>query len=168
MQRLSGANTSVRSLIVSQTGMGKSMYMRMTALCLARRELEADGRIGALSRDAGLPDDMYVLYVPAYMFSYCYQKPEYRAWTDDFVKLYFNCMLRLAPAINFDRHEVRDSRITPEAAGYALDHRLLRYILLIPLTRSFPVRCGRPTSRRCGRSERPIAASPRQSAPTFS
>ena len=131
MKRLSNANTSVRSLIVSQTGMGKSMYMRMTALCLARESLETDDRINALSKDVNLPNDMYVIYIPAYMFSYCYQKQEYKAWTDDFVKLFFNCMFRLSRAINFDKHETRDSRIAPEAPGYILDDQLLRYISVL-------------------------------------
>lgn len=131
MKRLSNANMSVRSLIVSQTGMGKSMYMRMTALCLARESLETDDRITALSNDVDLPNDMYVIYIPAYMFSYCYQKPEYKAWTDDFVKLYFNCMFRLSRAIDFDKHEARDSRIAPETSGYTLDDQLLRYISVL-------------------------------------
>ncbi|MCB6991976.1 hypothetical protein LI177_00435 [bacterium 210820-DFI.6.37] len=131
MKRLSNTNTSVRSLIVSQTGMGKSMYMRMTALCLARELLETDDRITALSNDVDLPNDMYVIYIPAYMFSYCYQKQEYKAWTDDFVKLYFNCMFRLSCAINFDKHETRDSRITPETPGYTLDEQLLKYISVL-------------------------------------
>lgn len=134
MKKLSNANTSVRSLIVSQTGMGKSMYMRMTALCLARESLETDDRINALSNDVNLPNDMYVIYIPAYMFSYCYQKQEYKAWTDDFVKLYFNCMFRLSSAINFDKHETRDSRLDTDEPMYALDDKLFEYISALART----------------------------------
>ena len=47
------------------------------------------------------------------------------------MKLYFNCMFRLSRAIDFDKHETRDSRIAPEASGYTLDDQLLRYISVL-------------------------------------
>lgn len=128
LKKLSEANTSVRSLIVSQTGMGKSMYMRMAALCLSRSLLKPDERIESLSQDIHIPSDMYVIYIPAYMFSYCYQSNDYKVWTNDFIALYFNSMFRLSNAIDFDKHELRDTRVKSGGADYEITDQLMRYI----------------------------------------
>lgn len=121
---ISKATTSIRSLIVAQTGMGKSMYVRMSSLCFCRELLDNDLQIEHLSAANELTNNIYVIYIPAYMFSYCYQNQEYRSWTDDFAKLYFNCMFRLSMAINFDKHDKRQIRIDSECANYIIDDEL--------------------------------------------
>ena len=131
LKKLSKANTSVRSLIVSQTGMGKSMYMRMAALCLSRALLQPDERIESLSRDISLPSNMYVIYIPAYMFSYCYQNNDYKDWTSDFITLYFNSMFRLSSAIDFDKHEIRDTRVNAGCSTFEITDQLTQYIAVL-------------------------------------
>ena len=124
MRIISEAETSTRSLIVAQTGMGKSMFMRMSSLCFCRKLLDYNLQIEQLSAETRLPSDMHVIYFPAYMFSYCYQTPEYKSWTGNLIELYFNCMFRLSMTINFDKHEKRRIRVDSECAKYKSDSAL--------------------------------------------
>ena len=96
------------------------MYMRMAALCLSRALLQPDERIESLSQDISLPSNMYVIYIPAYMFSYCYQNNDYKDWTSDFITLYFNSMFRLSSAIDFDKHEIRDTRVNAGCSTFEI------------------------------------------------
>lgn len=126
--KLSTANSSLRQLIVARTGMGKSMYIRMAALCMCRELLEHNEKNALLMEKMTAPTDKYVIYIPAYMFSYCFQKTEYKLWTEDFITLYFNCMFRLSSTINFDKREFREKRVDFGFSGNEITPSLLQYI----------------------------------------
>ncbi len=126
--KLHDTDTSIKNLIVSQTGMGKSMYMRMISICLGRKWLDKNQIIEELSETLQIPNDIYAIYIPAYMFSYCFQNEEFKAWTSDFVELYFNCMFQLSASINFDKHEDREKKIVSSNDNYCVTEPLLKYI----------------------------------------
>lgn len=128
IQRMARAKNSTRQLILGRTGMGKSMYIRMASLCIGRHLLNQNDKIDELAKKMETPDNIYVIYVPAYMFSYCFKKTEYRSWTDDFITLYFNCIFTLSGSINFDKRELRNPRICPECLGYEITKELIQYI----------------------------------------
>lgn len=112
---LRDARKSIRCMIEAKTGMGKSVLMQMATVCMLHsRSGEEDGdpaRQNPVRTLLDAPDDLYVISVPARMFSFCYGNPRYKAWTDDFLSLFFNCMWRLC-GINFfkkDEEGVEDS-----------------------------------------------------------
>ena len=97
---LSGASNSKRLMVVAKTGMGKSAFLQMVSLSMLYKKYgENEKSLDALQKIAGklkTPDDMFIISVPARMFSYCFVDDRYKAWTNDFVKLFFNCMWRLS------------------------------------------------------------------------
>lgn len=104
-------DVSTCTVIVSPTGMGKTMYMNMAARCFGQRYLAPSPEISGIAARMHAVDDMYMLYVPAYMFSFCYQdqSEELREWTKDLVELYLRAMLGLSNRTNFDQRLTRDA-----------------------------------------------------------
>ena len=128
VERLINANVSTRQLIVARTGMGKSMYARLASLSMCRRLLTEDTNIAALENKMPAPADKYVIYLPAHMFSYCYNKTAYQSWTADIVELYFNCMTKLGGTYNFDKRESREERVDFGISDFAFTEEIKAYI----------------------------------------
>lgn len=97
---------SRRCLIVGNTGQGKSLYIQLFIFCMLYRRYNPDNReedrkkVGAIRQKLQVTEDKYILSIPARMFSSCYLNERYKAWTEDFVTLYFNCMWQF-PNENF-------------------------------------------------------------------
>ena len=104
---LGQAATCQRELIVAKTGMGKTAYLKMLALCALYKKYDLSlpnaKSLAAFSRTLHIPDNTYLLYVPAQMFTYCYScaNGQYRSWTADLAKLFFNTLLNFSSNINF-------------------------------------------------------------------
>lgn len=128
MAKLAKADSGIKQLIVGRTGMGKSMYIRMAMLSMCRNLLECEDKIAVLAEKMPAPTDKYVIYIPAYMFSYCYSKEEYKAWTEDLIALYFQCMFRLSEVINFDKRKFRDERQNLGLTNCEISELLIGYI----------------------------------------
>lgn len=128
MAKLTNSNHGTKQLIVARTGMGKSMYIRMAALSMCRELLPNSEKIERLVEKVPAPTDKYVVYIPAYMFSYCFQKDEYKLWTEDFITLYFNCMFRLSGAIDFDKRELRKEYVEWGLDGCEISDKLLDFV----------------------------------------
>ncbi len=94
---ISKAARSKRCMIVGNTGRGKSMYLQLFVFCMLYNKYssEQNAKVQNIQRTMNVPDDMYVISVPARMFSACYLETRYKGWTEDFITLYFNCMWKL-------------------------------------------------------------------------
>lgn len=98
------ATKSSRLLIVAKTGLGKSAFLQMASLCMLSERFGTDEKNVAVQKIAeqiNAPKDMFVISVPARMFSFCYKDERYQEWTTDFVSLFFNCMWKLSEGFNF-------------------------------------------------------------------
>lgn len=132
------AQKSRRILIRAKTGLGKSSLLKMASVCMLDKVIggldDKDGSVDKISRELGVPEDNYVLFIPAKMFSFCYRNSKYKDWTDDFVTLFFNVMWKLYPSYNFfveqgnqnnsanDRDDLSETyNVTSELIDY-IDH----------------------------------------------
>lgn len=101
------ANKSRRELVMAKTGMGKTAYLKMLALCILQKKYQAkisnSQALAAFSKKLATPDDAYIIYIPAQMFTFCYSYAdgEYREWTKNLAKLYFNSLLKFSSTLNF-------------------------------------------------------------------
>lgn len=128
IDRLKEADVSIRQILIASTGMGKSMYAQMSSLSMCRKILTEKTDISLLEQKMPAPTDKYVIYLPAHLFSYCYNKAEYRQWTRDIVELYFNGMISLSSAYNFDKRESRKNRVDYGLSGISVTDGLLEYV----------------------------------------
>jgi hypothetical protein len=107
---LRDAKKSKRLLVMARTGLGKSAYIQMSSLCMLHSskcvETDRSTAILNLAKELNVPEDMYIISVPAKMFSACYKEDRYRDWTNDFVTLFFNCMWTLSNGNNFFSNQV--------------------------------------------------------------
>lgn len=102
--RLTDVHTSQRMIVRAKTGMGKTMYLRMVSLCIMKKFAKksmVNNTLLELARTMNVPEDMYVIFVPASMFSFCFNDIRYAEWTIDLVDLFFNCMFKLSASYNF-------------------------------------------------------------------
>ena len=135
LQDMVGAVNSRRSLIVAKTGLGKSAYMQMVALATLQHKYdlgidkaESVERLKTLGKELGASEDMYVISIPARMFSYCYGSTAHKEWTSDLLKLYFNCLWKLNDKNFFATQSGDISAGESEELSYELDDALLGYI----------------------------------------
>lgn len=128
IERLKDANVSIRQILVARTGMGKSMYAQMSSLSMCRNFLVEKTDVSLLEQKMPAPTDKYVVYLPAHLFSYCYNKTEYREWTRDIVELYFNGMISLSSTYNFDKRELREEKVDNGLSCISVTEELLEYI----------------------------------------
>lgn len=102
---IKNAKKSKRSLIMAKTGLGKSAYLQMITLCMLSQNLDSDDEtrktMEEFGRNLQVPEGVYVISIPAKMFSSCYRDDRYREWTNDLVTLYFNSMWHLSQGSNF-------------------------------------------------------------------
>lgn len=126
----------VRRIVVAKTGLGKTSYMRILALCASKAMAEERFAMGDEMLN-GIIDDFgekkpYVMYIPAKMFSYCYQNPRYRHLTTDFVKLYFTSMRRIQPGVDLFSDTLRqrsvDEVVHNNASELVVDEALARIL----------------------------------------
>lgn len=130
---ISDAAKSKRSLIVAKTGLGKSAFLQTASMCMLSRYGTASPGLEKLGQDLGVPQDMYIISVPAPMFTFCYthNMGKYRAWTTDFVSLFFNTMWSFYPDTNFfSKQGLSDPDLVRENAPseFAVDEALLEYL----------------------------------------
>lgn len=98
---------SMRELIVAKTGMGKTVYLKMLALCVLYQKysekLPNANILSEFAKQLNAPSDAYIIYIPAQMFTFCYSYADgqYREWTRDLTKLYFNALLKFSDNLNF-------------------------------------------------------------------
>lgn len=104
-QTIRNAGKSRRILVRAKTGLGKSSYLKVGALCMLQKKYDIPGNNGdaleKLSKKMNVPEDACVIFVPARMFSTCYRHARYRGWTKDFTELFLNCMWKLNSSYNF-------------------------------------------------------------------
>lgn len=144
---IKSANKSRRLLIVAKTGLGKSAFLQMASLCMLSDHFganEKNASIQKISKQIDAPKDMYIISVPARMFSFCYKDERYQEWTTDFISLFFNCMWKLSEGFNFystqssqrfianrEPIQTEDDSITEELADYVLELARKGKLLLI-------------------------------------
>lgn len=101
------SSKSRREIIVAKTGMGKTVYLKMLALSILhqkyREGLPNVNLLSEFAKQLNAPSDAYIIYVPAQMFTFCYSYADgqYRDWTKNIAKLYFNTLLKFSANINF-------------------------------------------------------------------
>lgn len=101
---IKGASKSQRVKILAKTGMGKTAFLQMASLSiLADRYGSEKTRVSlkAFTDYFDLPKNLYVISIPARMFSFCYRDERYREWTGDFPSLFFNSMWKLSEGYSF-------------------------------------------------------------------
>lgn len=141
------ATKSSRLLIVAKTGLGKSAFLQMASLCMLSDRFgtgEKNASLHDISERIKAPKDMFVISVPARMFSFCYKDERYQEWTTDFISLFFNCMWKLSEGFNFystqsSQHfianreslQVEDDTITDELTDYVQELARNGKLLLI-------------------------------------
>lgn len=104
LSAMEGALKGQRVKIVAKTGMGKSAFLQMASICMLADQFcrEENGHsLKKLADDLGAPTNLYLISIPARLFSFCYQDERYREWTKDLVSLFFNSMWRLSEGRNF-------------------------------------------------------------------
>ena len=104
LSQIKATTKSRRLLIVAKTGLGKSAFLQMATLCMLSDRYGSDENSAPLqkiSEQINAPKDMFIISVPAHMFSFCYKDERYQEWTTDFVTLFFNCMWKLSESFNF-------------------------------------------------------------------
>jgi len=103
--KINNSTKSKRLLIMAKTGLGKSAYLQMVTLCMLKKRYGLEGvgyeGLDEISKNLNIPDDMYIISVPARMFSFCYKDERYREWTHDFITLFCNSMWKLSSGFNF-------------------------------------------------------------------
>ena len=98
------SSKSSRLMIVAKTGLGKSAFLQMASLCMLSGRYgtgENNESLQKISKQLNTPKDMFIISVPARMFSFCYKDERYQEWTTDFISLFFNCMWKLSDGFNF-------------------------------------------------------------------
>ncbi len=99
------AKKSSRLLIEAKTGLGKSAFLQMATICMLYQKGKLDDArkeaAGHIAEKLDVPQDMLLISIPARMFSTCFRDERYKAWTTDFVTLFFQCMWKLSEGINF-------------------------------------------------------------------
>ena len=134
---ISRARYSERALIVSKTGLGKSAYLQMLTLCtlkdalgeylkdslekctnedVARKISASSERLLKIGEKMKLPDDTFVIHIPAKMFSTAYSSNEYKEYTADLVTLFFNSVCNLADRYPF--YTERLHNVIPSGLGF--------------------------------------------------
>lgn len=115
MEGLRAGQRGSSQLIVAKTGYGKSIYLQSLILCLLHeRHLETfklsggihsdipaeqENGLYQLARQMDVPRDMYVISVPARMYTACYKRQgEYKDLMEDFVAVYLTYMWSLLPS----------------------------------------------------------------------
>lgn len=102
---IKNAQKSKRVLVMAKTGLGKSAFLQIATLCVLKKHYEMDAgnqeKLDAFASKLDIPTDMFVISVPARMFSFCYKDERYKEWTSDFVSLFFNSMWKLSAGFNF-------------------------------------------------------------------
>lgn len=104
LSQIKSTSKSSRMLIVAKTGLGKSAFLQMATLCMLSNRYgteEKSTSLQKISEQLDAPKDMFVISVPARMFSFCYKDERYQEWTNDFITLFFNCMWKLSEGFNF-------------------------------------------------------------------
>lgn len=123
LDRLINGKKSQRMIIQAKTGMGKTIFLRMLALCLANNQIEhtiTDSAFQRIAASMSVPSDSYVIFIPARMFSFCYENIKYRNWTMDLIDLFFNSIFKLSAAYNFfSGNNPQRYSISPAAREYA-------------------------------------------------
>lgn len=141
------ATKSNRLLIVAKTGLGKSSFLQMASLCMLSDRLgsgEKNVALQEISEQIKAPKDLFIISVPARMFSFCYKDERYQEWTTDFISLFFNCMWKLSAGFNFystqssqrfivnrDPLHVEDDVVTEELIDYVQELARTGKLLLI-------------------------------------
>lgn len=142
------ASKSSRLLIMAKTGLGKSAFLQMVSLCMLHERYGAQDTkhtpLKDIAEKLNVPKDMYVISVPARMFSYCYNDERYQDWTTDLVRLFFNCMWKLSDGFNFystqnsqrfavnnDSLQDQEDEITEELTDYVKELARTGKLLLI-------------------------------------
>ena len=125
------ASSSVRKLVVAQTGLGKTSYLRATTLCILRLRNDR-GEDGSFMEEVTRErcEDLVVVNIPARMFTFCWESPLYKAWTDDLVGLFFQCMWNLYPDIDFfsDMSSRTPSLASPGNRVRTMDHSIKSHL----------------------------------------
>lgn len=119
---ISNASYSECALIVSKTGLGKSAYLQMLTLCTlkdafgeslreslercksedVRKRIKASAdRLTAIGEKMKLPEDIFVMHIPARMFSTVYGSNEHKEASKDLVTLFFHAVCNLADRYPF-------------------------------------------------------------------
>lgn len=132
---------SCRILIRAKTGLGKSSLLKMAAVCMLNRKLglaeNKENPLDTISKDMGVPEDKFVLFIPAKMFSFCYASERYKEWTKDLIALFFNTMWKLYPAYNFfaEQGNQRNSLLDDEPEViYNVTQELVEYLEYLSTT----------------------------------
>lgn len=132
---------SCRILIRAKTGLGKSSLLKMAAVCMLNRKLglaeNKENPLDTISKDMGVPEDKFVLFIPAKMFSFCYASERYKEWTKDLIALFFNAMWKLYPAYNFfaEQGNQRNSLLDDEPEViYNVTQELVEYLEYLSTT----------------------------------
>ncbi len=121
------AQTSCRRLIYAKTGTGKSMYMQMLALCMLMSTIGKDGtvlsadsgrreKIQTLAGVMGVPEDCFVISIPAKMYSFLYSGGNRVIYKQDFAELFFDAMWKSSSKYNFYSLQNFESEI-PRSMG---------------------------------------------------
>ncbi len=146
LSRIGTSAKSARLLVVAKTGLGKSAFLQMATLCMLCERCaagETDAALQAISEQLDAPKGLFVISVPARMFSFCYRDERYRPWTSDFVSLFFQCMWKLSGSFNFyssqsaprfsaaAEPQTQQDALTPELADYVQELARTGKLLLI-------------------------------------
>lgn len=148
LSEINSATKSNRLLIVAKTGMGKSVFLHMATMCmLSERYGTGDygpSSLKSFSETIDAPKDMFVISVPASMFSFCYKNERYHEWTTDFVTLFLNCMWKLPEGrdfystqgsqrsiVNQEPSQTEEETITEELTAYVQELARTGKLLLL-------------------------------------
>lgn len=100
---VAAAEKSTRILIEAKTGLGKSLYLQTATLGMLQKHcdlpVEDKNELDRISKEIGIPEDAYVISVPARMFTYCFTRLKYKEWTHNLLTLFLNSMWKLP--VNF-------------------------------------------------------------------
>lgn len=123
LNRIANGKKSQRIIIQAKTGMGKTVFLRMLALCFANSQVKhriTDDSFQRIRTAMSVSPDCYVIFIPARMFSFCYQNVKYKNWTLDLVDLFFNSIFKLSAAYNFySGNNPQRYSISPSSREYA-------------------------------------------------
>lgn len=112
IEGLACSETGLRNLICAKTGFGKSVYMQMLTICMLASSLGEDSfqkpedkarleAIKKMGKTLGAPEGMFVISIPARMFSECFKRKTEGIENDDFVELFFDSIWHFSSKYNF-------------------------------------------------------------------
>ncbi|MDD7732409.1 MAG: hypothetical protein PT957_01505 [Firmicutes bacterium] len=104
LSAIKGASKSQRVKILAKTGMGKTAFLQMASISILADRYGSEktrASLKAFTNYFDLPRDLYVISIPARMFSFCYRDERYQEWTGDFPSLFFNSMWKLSEGYSF-------------------------------------------------------------------